>query len=418
MISNGYLDTSVQKAFIPGVPGCLEQYEKLSAIIKDAHTKHKSLAVCWLDLANAFGSVHHRLIDFCLHHYHAPMPFISTISLYSNLSATVSAGSWSTRCIPLQVGVYQGDPLSVAIFNTVMVTLTDALKADRQLGYKLGGKTTANVLQYADDTCIVANGPANCQSLLDKVQGWLQWTGMVAKVPKCKSLGILASSGKRSDPQLHLDGECIPFIGTDSVRFLGGPVQVPMDSLLHRERLVGKLRNLLLKVDSSMVTRKQKLLLYHAGICPRLTWDLAILDLPITWVTRTLESLATRYIKKWSGVCRSANTAHLYLPKSMGGLGLPTVSLLYKKLKISQATLLLTSRDPVSQQVVKVKLGKEENWPNHKFKAMQLSQETMAEDPGAARHVLLKRAKAKITLQDAEFRAEKAKALPTFERRQ
>ena len=100
-------------------------------LIKDAHTKHKSLTVCWLDLANAFGSVHHQLIDFCLHHYHAPMPFISTIrSLYSNLSATVSAGSWSTRCIPLQVGVYQGDPLSVAIFNTVMVTLTDALKAN------------------------------------------------------------------------------------------------------------------------------------------------------------------------------------------------------------------------------------------------------------------------------------------------
>ena len=171
MISNSYLDKAVQKAFIPGVPGCLEQYEKLSAIIKDAHTKHKFLAVCWLDLANAFGSVHHQLIDFCLHHYHTPMPFISTIrSIYSNLSATVTAGSCSMRCIPLQVGVYQGDPLSVAIFNTVMVTLTDALKADRQLGYKLGGKTTTNVLQYADDTCIVANGPANCQSLLDEVQ--------------------------------------------------------------------------------------------------------------------------------------------------------------------------------------------------------------------------------------------------------
>ena len=36
----------------------------------------------------------------------------------------------------------------------------------------------------------------------------------------------------------------------------------------------------------------------------------------------------------------------------------------------------------------------------------------MAEDPGAARHVLLKRAKAKITMQDAGFRAEKARALP------
>ena len=96
----------------------------------------------------------------------------------------------------------------------------------------------------------------------------------------------------------------------------------------------------------------------------------------------------------------------------MGGLGLPTITVLYKKLKSSQATLLLTSRDPVSQQVVKGKLGKEKHRPHHEFKAMQLSQETMAEDPGAARHVLLKRAKAKITLHDAVSRADIAKALP------
>ena len=189
------------KAFIPGVPGCLEQYEKLSAIIKDAHTKHKSLAVCWLDLANAFGSVHHQFI-FCLHHYHAPMPFISTIrSLYSNLSATVSAGSWSTRCIPLQVGVYQGDPLSVAIFNTVMVTLTDALKADRQLGYKLGGKTTTNVLQYADDTCIVAN-----MALLIAKAFWTRSKGGYSGQvwwPKCPSARALVSLHLQASVQTH-----------------------------------------------------------------------------------------------------------------------------------------------------------------------------------------------------------------------
>ena len=37
MVSNGYLDTSVQKAFLPNIPGCLEQYEKLSAVIQEAH---------------------------------------------------------------------------------------------------------------------------------------------------------------------------------------------------------------------------------------------------------------------------------------------------------------------------------------------------------------------------------------------
>lgn len=43
--SNNYMDTSVQKAFLPGVPGCLEHYEKLLSIIKDVHSKHRALAV-------------------------------------------------------------------------------------------------------------------------------------------------------------------------------------------------------------------------------------------------------------------------------------------------------------------------------------------------------------------------------------
>ena len=61
MISNKYLDPSLQKAFMPTVPGCTEHYLKLSSVLSEAHSNHKSLAVCWLDLANAYGSVHHSL---------------------------------------------------------------------------------------------------------------------------------------------------------------------------------------------------------------------------------------------------------------------------------------------------------------------------------------------------------------------
>ena len=43
--------------------------------------------------------------------------------------------AWSTKKIPLQVGVYKGDSMSVIIFNTVMATLGDALAEDRSLGY-------------------------------------------------------------------------------------------------------------------------------------------------------------------------------------------------------------------------------------------------------------------------------------------
>ena len=43
MVSNGYLDTLVQKAFLPGEPSCLEQYTKLSAAISEAY---KTIAPC------------------------------------------------------------------------------------------------------------------------------------------------------------------------------------------------------------------------------------------------------------------------------------------------------------------------------------------------------------------------------------
>jgi len=116
MLGNGYLDRSVQKAFMSATPGCIEHQAKLAAILCDARTKHKSLVVCWLDLANAYGSVHHSLINFSLVHYHAPPSFSRLIQvMYDGHSASVMTQDWSTPAFPLQIGVYQGDPLSVVI---------------------------------------------------------------------------------------------------------------------------------------------------------------------------------------------------------------------------------------------------------------------------------------------------------------
>ena len=69
MKSNNYFDTRIQKAFMPSVPGCVEHYVKLATAVSEARSLHKSLCVCWLDLANAYGSVHHNLISFSLQHY-------------------------------------------------------------------------------------------------------------------------------------------------------------------------------------------------------------------------------------------------------------------------------------------------------------------------------------------------------------
>ena len=169
MVANRYLDSSLQKAFMPTVPGCTEHHQKLTSILAEAHSNHKALAVCWLDLANAYGSVHHSLIDFSLQHYYAPPQFLSTVrALYSGLSAKVITAEWETQVIPLQRGVYQGDPLSVVIFNTVMNTLLDTVSLRSDLG--IGSPTPA----ARSISCSTLTTPVSWLTLLSPVN--ISWT--------------------------------------------------------------------------------------------------------------------------------------------------------------------------------------------------------------------------------------------------
>jgi hypothetical protein len=104
----------------------------------------------------------------------------------------------------------------------------------------------------------------------------------------------------------------------------------------------------------------QKLLLYRAAVCPRLNWDLAINQFPISWVRSKLEASATKFLKKWVGLARPADPSRLYLPTREGGLGLPAISTLYQKQQASVASLLLTSPNPIIRHTTTLAIRKEE----------------------------------------------------------
>ena len=250
-----------------------------------------------------------------------------------------------------------------------------------------------------------------CQKLLQNVDRWLEWTGMRAKVPKCHSLAIHATSGKPYDPMLVLQGASVPFIGHEPIKFLGAFIQIPPDHLRVKSHLQTKLLTLLEKVDTTPVTRNQKLLLYRAGICPRLLWDLGISDLSISWVTKCLEATATRFLKKWSGLARSGDPSRLYLPRKNGGLNLPNITTLYKKTKVSIACQLLSSRDPITQHISKITIRREESQNRAKFQPSLTAREVMAADPGARRQILTKRSRNRVVAEDAEDRLSHAQSL-------
>ena len=211
---------------------------------------------------------------------------------------------------------------------------------------------------------------------------------------------------------MQLGGQDIPFVADNTIKFLGGPITVPQTSKHHKKYLQEKLERVLQRVEEVPVTSKQKLLLYKASVCLRLNWDLGVLQLPISWVESTLEARATHSLKKWSGLARSADPSYLYLPKSEGGLQLPLLSLIYKKLKVSQAGLMLTSKDQVTQHVTSKSIQSQEDQHRVVFKPMVQVRNVLAADPGMNRRALVQRSKGLLATEDADKRLDHNKILP------
>ena len=199
--------------------------------------------------------------------------------------------SWPTATIPLALGVNQGDPLSVVIFNMVINTMVDTLQTRSDLGFLLpNSHHQVSFMQYADDTCITVNSPAAGQQLLDMVDRWFQRSGMRARVPKCHCLVLQGSTGKVYDPHLSIANQTTPYIRSNSIRFLGMTIQVQADLSGTKRESVANLQRMLKAVDAAPVKHKQKLWLYKTEICPQLSWLLKIEELPFTWVEGQLET--------------------------------------------------------------------------------------------------------------------------------
>lgn len=69
---NKFIDTSVQKGGIAGMSGCLEHTGVVTQLIREAKENKGNLTVLWLYLANAYGSIPHKLVQLTLTKYHVP----------------------------------------------------------------------------------------------------------------------------------------------------------------------------------------------------------------------------------------------------------------------------------------------------------------------------------------------------------
>ena len=363
MLKNGYFKRAKQKGFLSGVPGCSEHVATLKAALHDAKSSYRQIVVAWIDLKNAFGSVSHNLIQFALDWYHVPAHLADIISTYYEmLVATIETKDWSSKCFVYEIGVFQGCVISPLLFNIVFNLLLDMLSPlTEKLGYKFKEcEVTVHDLAYADDLSIVARSVDKAQEALNLVDRFLLWSRtMAAKPSKCRSLALKywSDADMRAgrtrfvehayapfDPKLKIAGEVMEFIAKESFKFLGWEVYHHLGETKQKEEVRKEFMKRMKLVDETFIHGFMKLWLYQHYITAFLAWPFMIYDFDVSWVS-TLEDVANRYLKKWTGLYARAITSVLYRPRDMFGLQLRSLVAFYKRLQIGQSFMLKHSSD-------------------------------------------------------------------------
>jgi len=147
LLKNKYIDW--------GVSGCVEHTSVITQITKEAQENNGDIVVIWLDLANAYGSVPHQLIQNTLHLYHVPVRFRQMLQHYFNgFTLKFSTRDITTDWHRLEICIVTGCTISVVLFSTAMnLIVKSAEKTSRGLNMA-SGTIQSPTREFMDDMTI------------------------------------------------------------------------------------------------------------------------------------------------------------------------------------------------------------------------------------------------------------------------
>ena len=99
------------------IPGCWEHLSMAWHALKEARAKNSNLTVIWLDIANAYGSIPHKLIVFPLNRYGVSPQWIRlTKTYYEGIFSKSFSESASSAWHRHQRGIFASCTLSIILF--------------------------------------------------------------------------------------------------------------------------------------------------------------------------------------------------------------------------------------------------------------------------------------------------------------
>ena len=300
----------------------------MAHIINQARTKQRSLVITLLDLKNAFGEVHHNLIQSVLSYHHIPDHIKILIkSLYTDFRTSVISSQFNTPFIHVGRGVLHGDCLSPLLFNLCFNTFVQHIKSDKysQFGFSSSLLNPLHWFQFADDAAVITGQESENQHLLNRFVIWCQWSDMIIRVDKCSTFGIKKALTKSIQylPKLIINNNLVPAIERGkSFCYLGRYFDFEMFNNEHKSELISDLTKLMKDIDLKPLHSKNKTIVYSRYVLSKLSWHLTIADLSKTWISENLDPIVNQHVLKWLEVPISGTLSNVYLTRTKFGLNI------------------------------------------------------------------------------------------------
>ncbi len=171
--------------------------------------------------------------------------------------------------------------------------------------------------QFADDAAVISAGEKENQILLNRFTVWCRWSDMIIRVDKCSTFGIKKQLTRSIQylPKLFVNNCLIPRVEIgESFRYLGRYFNFKMSDDDHKSEVLDSLTDLLNEIDDLPLHPKNKIRLYSQYALSKISWHFTVSDIGKTWVNEMLDTVVSKYIRKWLELPISATLSNILLP--------------------------------------------------------------------------------------------------------
>ncbi|BHF75255.1 hypothetical protein SprV_0501835100 [Sparganum proliferum] len=197
--------------------GCADQIFTLRRILEFRHSYQQPTAVCFIDFAAAFDSVHRESLWRIMALDGVPAKIIAMIkAYYRSTTARVLVRNNLSQPFGIRSGVRQGCILSPILFNyAIDWILGRALRESDGVEFAPGHRLTD--LDYADDIALLASSFGDLQSMVSRVNEVAKSVGLSINAGKTKVFSSCIPDQEKAP--LGIDGCQLEEV--DSFKYLG-----------------------------------------------------------------------------------------------------------------------------------------------------------------------------------------------------